>query len=93
MTKDKRKNLTDSAKRRLRKRAQEAKRSKRRDRQEDDNWHSEAKMAVVTEANKAAHATAIYKACLRLREDGIVDKPRKLLSITTFDGNMLTYVG
>lgn len=90
MNEDKRKNLSPSAKRRLRKKEQEAKRAKRRP--GNDNWHDGAKVAVLTGESKSEHAAAVLKVCLRLKSEGVKD-PRKLLSHKTPGGSLLTYVG
>lgn len=95
MSDDNKNNLTDSAKRRLRRKAREASQSKRKNKHSygHGEWYNDAIVAVVTEADKKQHAIAVHRACLRLQEDGVVSKSRRLITTTTSNGNMMTYVG
>ena len=90
MQEDRKQELSASAKRRLRRKAQEVKRERARRRKGDDNWHDGAKVAVFTSKDKQIHADAVFRALLKLRSQGI--EAQKMLSFNTYYGT-LTYVG
>lgn len=79
-----------SAKRRLRRKVASARRKKSR--AGDNDWHPDAKVAVLTRSGKKTHAAAVLDACLKLKKQGIKN-PRTLLAFNTPGGNTLTFIG
>lgn len=80
---------SDSAKRRLRRKVAS---QRPKPRPGHANWHDGALIAVFTDGNKRTHASALFDACTKLKQQGIRE-PYTMTSFKTAGGNTLSFLG